>query len=159
MRYFAFSLFILALFLIQSTLLNIVKFFNVKPDLLLMCVVIASFYFDNKTAIIFSVLAGFFKDIVSLGGIGVNILVFVACAFMVGQILKRIFIDNDLSRIILMALVVLASGILAKPLLSFKGYPIPIGIYSRILFIEILYTSLTFPFIYRISVPLSKMTD
>ncbi|RJP29826.1 MAG: rod shape-determining protein MreD [Candidatus Omnitrophota bacterium] len=149
MRYLAFIFFILVVFVIQVTILNLVKIFNVKPDLLLAVSVIATFYFDNKAAVMFAALAGFLKDVLSANPIGANILIFALCIYMVEQLLKRIFIDNDYSRMALMGLVVLVNGLLLKPVLLFMNHPVPVGIYSRILFIDIIYTALVFPLIFR----------
>ncbi|MEI6631983.1 MAG: rod shape-determining protein MreD, partial [bacterium] len=71
-----FLLSIALLALLQATVLDYLKFFWVKPDLLLAVVVIASLSFRMRWAILSAFLAGFLKDVMGVYPFGINTIFF-----------------------------------------------------------------------------------
>jgi rod shape-determining protein MreD len=64
MRWFRFSLFVIAVTLIQAGLVDIISLVNVRPDLLLILLVFFAIYCDTTEAIISSFAIGFAADII-----------------------------------------------------------------------------------------------
>jgi rod shape-determining protein MreD len=148
-----FFLIILACCLLQATLLNSFRFFWVKPDLLLVCVVIASLSFDLKWALTYSVFAGFFKDIFGPHMFGINILLFPLWAVLIKRLARDISFDNLLLKVILMCVVTFTHNIANGLIIVYLGNYIPLGIFTRIVVIESLYTALCLPLVLKIIQP------
>ena len=146
MRKRTFFLTIFIVFILQLTLLDSLKLFNIKPDLLLIITVIAALSFDLKWAVIFGVFAGLLKDIVSVQAVGINFLLFSLWSFLVIKLSRKILIENNLMRAALIFLVVLANAILSRAILVFFGnYEMPPGMFLRVAVLESIYASLIFP--------------
>lgn len=64
--------------------------FGVKPDMLLIIIVLLGFEFGSFEAIIYGFLAGFAQDIISSGALGMNALVYLNIGFAAGAIRARI---------------------------------------------------------------------
>jgi rod shape-determining protein MreD len=130
---------------LQVTLLDSFKVLGVKPDLLLACVVIASLTFDLKWALIFSVSAGFFKDIFAAQMFGINTLLFPLWSILIIRINREISFDNDYLRLALVFVVTLAQNVVTGFTLLYLGNFVPLGIFIRIVIIEALYTTACLP--------------
>ncbi|MCX5710496.1 MAG: rod shape-determining protein MreD [Candidatus Omnitrophica bacterium] len=141
---------ILALGLIQATVLDIFKVFNIKPDLLLILVVIAALRYELKWVIIFSFAAGFFKDIFSVQSFGMNSALFVMWGYLITRVNREVSIDYDLIRLALMAVVAALNFILTQAILVYLGNYIPLGVFLRGIILQVIYTSLIFPLVYKL---------
>jgi len=142
--------YILVLGLLQATALDIFKVFNIKPDLLLIIAVIAALRYELKWAIIFSFAAGFFKDIFSAQNFGMNSGLFVMWGYLVYKANKEVSIDYDLIRLALMALVTALNFIFTQAILVYLGNYIPLGVFLRGIILQVIYTSLAFPILYKL---------
>lgn len=90
---------ILIFSLLETTLFADITFFGAKIELLLMLAIfLGLFYFRKFAKQVY--LAAFFcgaaKDILSALPLGVNIIVFISTAFLVGKISRHIFVPNKL---------------------------------------------------------------
>ena len=145
MKKWVFFLVIFVCALLQPTLLNSIRFFGVKPDLLLICVVIASLEFELKWAIILSVSAGLFKDSLGAQPFGFNAILFGLWSVLINRLKRDISFDNLYMVIALTAVVALAHHLLVGLALVYFGNFIPLGIFVRIIIIETFYTAFCLP--------------
>jgi len=151
MRNWIFALAIATLSILQVTLLDYLKVFGVKPDLLLICVVIASVSLELKWVLFFAIFSGFLKDIFAPGAFGINILMLPLWGFLTRQLSKKISIDNDSRRMVLIFVIVIFNDIASRMIFLFLGNPsISLGIFLRIIILESLYTALVSPLVFRI---------
>jgi rod shape-determining protein MreD len=135
--------------LLQATALNSLRFFGVKPDILLICVVIAALGLELKWAIIFSVLAGLLKDSIGAQAFGFNAILFGLWSLLIIRLKRDISFDNPYLVVALTAVVTLAHHLLVGLALVYLGNFIPLGIFMRIIIIETFYTALCLPLLKR----------
>jgi len=150
------SLFIiLAAALIQATLLDHFKIFGAKPDLLLIILVTLTgiFLFEWRWLITLAFISGIFKDIFSANVFGVNTLLFCCWTILIVRISKRISIDDNLRRAVLIFVIALLQGIATGIIAVLWGTPIAWGIFLRVTFIGAFYTLLIAPLVFRILAP------
>jgi len=148
-----FSGFILVMGLLQVTVFDVFKLFNIKPDLLLISVVIAGLSFDFFWVLVYSLIAGAFKDIFGTNTFGLNTVLFVILGYLVSKANKEISIDFFLIRILVMAVVALASGIVNASALVYFGNIIPLGVMLRSIILNTIYTTALFPIVSKITKP------
>lgn len=154
MRNWFFLLTIVILGLIQVTILNYVKIFNVKPDLLLISLVICSLFFEMKWAFILGISAGILKDIFATNIFGTNTLLFALWTYLIIKLSKKISLDNNYIHAPLMFIVAFLTSIITRLMLLTQGNVIPLGIALRIMLLEPLYTALIFPLILKYMQPM-----
>jgi len=150
--YFVFIIIIFGL--IQPTLLEGVRLFNIKPDLLLITVVISSLSLEIKFAVSFSILAGFLKDTLGINSFGINILLFPLWSLFIIKISKKISFDSNLVRILCIFAVTFLNDLSCRLILLFLGYPIGVGIFLRVAFFGSFYTAAVLPLVFKITKPL-----
>jgi rod shape-determining protein MreD len=154
MKNLAFLVVILILYILQITLLDFFRVFNVKPDLLLIAVVFASLIFDLRWALPFGVLSGVFKDTFSATTFGTNTLLFSLWSFLIFRLAKKISIDDDFRSAILIFIVSILHNIIIGLLFIYSGNALPLGIFLRIICISSIYTALVLPLIFRVINPI-----
>ena len=140
---------ILVLGLLQVTLVDSFKIFNVKPDLLLMIALLTSFVFDFKEALVLSVFAGLLKDVLGPGIFGMNALLFALWTFLIERVDRQVPIDHDAIRVILVFTITLLHHTLRGLFSLWAGRQIRPGIFLRIIFLEAIYTTLIFPWVFK----------
>jgi len=133
----------------QSTILNSIKVFGVKPDLLMICVIVGSVFWGWQPALFFSLLAGLGKDIFGMEALGVNLLLFPLWAYLVYSLSKKVTLDYDLVLVVLVFVAVFLNDILIRFIFLFFKKFISLGIFLRITFIESLYTALALPLVLK----------
>lgn len=133
--------------LLQTTILNRISIFNVKPDLLLICVIIASLFFSAGWAAFFSILAGALKDITCVNTFGLFTLLFFIFSFLIIKLSRKISFDNDYVKLALVVILVLLNGIVMRLLFLMSGKFISLGIFLRIVTVDSLYTAFVFPLV------------
>lgn len=147
MRKLIFCVIIIASGIIQITFLNYFRFFTVKVDLLLICAVIAALSFPLKWSIFFCLLSGLFKDAFSVNAFGMNTVLFCLWGFLIAKLMRKIAIDNNMMRLLLIAIVTILHNLLTGIILVYCGVVIPFGVMLRVLVLSPLLTSiLFFPF-------------
>lgn len=145
---FLLSIFIIAVF--QATILDVFKIFNVKPDILLVAVVVSSIYLDLKWALVLAVFAGILKDSLNLHSFAINTLILTVFSFLTVKISKKISLDNNFICSLLLFIIVVSNGIIIR-LSYFSGDQfIPLGIFLRTLFLESLYAIAILPLVYKL---------
>jgi len=135
---------IIILVLLEATVLNYVNIFNVKPDLLLISVIIASLFFAPGWAISLSIFAGILKDIFSVNAFGMNTILFFLWSFLIIKLSRKIIFDSNYIRLALIFIIAILNSIISRLIFLFSGNFISWGIFLRITSVESLYTALIF---------------
>jgi rod shape-determining protein MreD len=136
--------------LIQLTLLNLFTIQGLKPDLILLVVLIFSLLKGAEEGTVSGFASGLLQDIFSTGLLGVNALVKTVIGFISGILKEKIFTEHilflipiitfvvSISQSILMLLILHAFGIEYSMVWSLKKIVLP----------EALYNSLLSPFVF-----------
>ena len=145
---FLVTIFIFCLF--QATLLDYFKIFGVKPDILLISLVLAGLSFDLKWAVIFSLLCGILKDSFSANIFGLYTLIFSLWGIFIVKLSKKITLDVDYLYVALIAIIVIVNSIIMRLASVFLEYPVvSLGIFLRTSLIEAIYTALISPLLFK----------
>jgi len=153
MKKLIFLLTIVLLGILQVTLLDHFRLFNIRPDLLLICAVIASLTFNLRTALFFSAFAGIFKDLFVGSAFCINTLLFSLWSFLIVELSRQIPLEEISLRMALMLIVTILHNLASGLLMLSLGNSISLGIFLRILLIETVLTALFFPLVSRILKP------
>jgi rod shape-determining protein MreD len=137
--------------LFSLTALNLFSVFNVRPELFLISVFLAGTCFDLKWALFTGACTGVLKDALTLSApFGLNTLALTLWAYAFWRVSRKISIDNNWVRMILVFLFVIAHNILVRilflPLLA--RAVVPFGVFCRITFLESLYTAAVIPLVF-----------
>jgi len=149
MRNWIFLFIILIFALLQTTVLDYVKIFGVKPDLFLISVVLAGIYCEIRWALFISLFSGILKDILGINTFGINTLLLPLLCFLVLQLNKKLSIENYFLCSIVTFISTLFYAALTRLISQYLNNFIPYSVFLRISFLEALYTSLIFPLIFR----------
>lgn len=152
-----FFLLIIIFALLQATLLNYINIFNIKPDLLLVSVVISSLYFDPVWALSLSIFAGILKDILSANTLGMNTVLFCLWSFSIIKLSRGITFDSNYIRLVLIFIITILNSIIIRLVSLFLDNFIPWGIFLRITLVESLYTALILPLVFKFTHSLSNV--
>lgn len=139
--------------LLQLSFLNIFSISGVKPNFILIFVIIAALNFEISISIVFGIFAGLLKDIFITDLPGINIFLFALWVLLINRLSRKIFIDNNVTCMILVFSVALLNGIALNLIYLFLAKPLPVGIFLRISFLESIYTALFFPLVFKITKP------
>jgi len=151
MKVSRFLLITFTLGIFQFTLLNYFSIFGIKPDLLLVTVVIAGLLLQTRQAILFGLFAGIFKDVFGVDMFGLDVISFSLWGFVSAHISRKISIDDNVTRVFLVFIIALLQNIVSALSLNLSGSFVPLGIFLRIAFLGSLYTALTLPPILKIT--------
>lgn len=133
--------------LFQATVLPYFSIFAVKPDLLLICMVVASVFLNWKLALSFSLFAAIIKDIFKVDAFGVNILLYPLWSYAIAKLSRKISINDNFAVMLLVFAVIFSNGIIIRFINLSSGKLIPIGIFLRIVCVESLYAAFLSPFV------------
>jgi len=137
---------------IQLTLINSITILGLKPDLIMVVVIVFSLLNGTKEGIISGFASGLLLDIFSTGLLGINALVKMVIGFACGALKEKIFYEHIL---FLIPLVTFISSFLQSILVFFLLHAFGIE-YSlvwsvnRVALPEALYSSLLSPFIFLV---------
>ncbi len=145
-----FILLLLVFTILQVSVLHYFRIFTAKPDLLLICAVAASIYFEVESALLFSLLCGILKDIFSISPFGLNTFLLPVFSFLVIKLSRRIALVD--TPVLCAATFVIAFfyAVTSRLILGYLGTMIPFRAFLRISFLESLYTALVFPLVFRL---------
>lgn len=142
---------ILIMGILQVTLLDSFKIFNVKPDLLLISVILATLIFELRWALSLGIVAAILKDSLGASVFGVNTILFPLWIFLVMKISRKIPLDNNLIRMALVFIIVIAHNIITRVIFFVSGNSLaPLAIFFWVTFLESLYTTAILPLALRI---------
>lgn len=154
MRAFIFFLIIILCGTLQATVLGHFRVFNVKPDLLLLDMVMASLIFKPRLALSFSIFAGIFKDAFSAYTFGINMVLFPLWSLLIIFLSGKITLEDDYIRLGLALSVAFIHNMAAGLLSVSAGSFIPLGILLRIIFVGAIYTGASFFLFVKFATPL-----
>lgn len=152
MSNFKFPILIIILAFVQVVFLEYVKVFNVKPDLLLISAVIASFIFRGRYSLALVLFAGLIKDIFGSNSYGINILLFSLWYFLIVILSRQITMDNSIIRLALIFIISIFHNLISGLMLFYLGKPLAVGIFIRTIIFASIYTTTIFPLIYNLSI-------
>lgn len=130
--------------ILQVSFLDRFSFFRVKPDIMLLGVIIAGLCFELKWALFFAFIAGLLKDTFSANAYISYAMLFSFFAFLIFEARRKISIDNNLMRVLFIFVVSFLCSIVIGILFSLWARSIPIGLFLRISFLEALLTAAVF---------------
>lgn len=133
---------IIILALVQVTILDYFKVFNVKPDLLLICTIAGALFFEFKPAILLALLAGALKDVFSVDTSIRDMLLFAFWVYLIKELGKRVPLENTSVRVFLVIAALIFSALINRGISLYALNPIPLGVFLRSIFLESLYTGL-----------------
>lgn len=99
---------LLIIFVLQSTLLSFIEIKGVKPDILLIVIVIFSVFGGSLEGSIYGLIGGILQDIFFGHAVGFNMLIYMLIGFIFGEISKNLFKEKFVT---VMSMVVLATFI------------------------------------------------
>lgn len=138
---------------LEVTILNYFRIFDVKPNLLLAMVVVASLVFDMKWALFFGLLAGILKDAFCSSAFAFNTLLFAFWTFLVVRLSRKVSVENSFIRVALVFIIVVLNNVLTRAIFVYLGKFIALGIFFKITFFESLYTLFISLLVFRIIRP------
>ncbi len=141
-------LFIIAL--LQSTFLNYFRVFNVKPDIILITVIIFALFFNLRWLVVFAFLAGIFRDIFSILPCGVNVIICIFLVILTKQISRQLSVENKFIYSAVLCLIILLNNLILQSFLFVLDRPVVTGIFLKILFLESTFTLLLALPMYRL---------
>lgn len=93
----------LILFILQTTVFQFLKFQGVTPNIPLIVTVIIVLLYGNPSGIIFAVCSGVLQDSMMSKVLSINIILYASIAIVIGLMEEKIFKDNFITPIILIA--------------------------------------------------------
>ncbi|MFH0762419.1 MAG: rod shape-determining protein MreD [Candidatus Omnitrophota bacterium] len=150
MRNWLFFSLILILGALELTFLGYFRIFNIKPDLFLLCAVLASLMLEASPAVVLSLFAGLLKDSCSSNPFGINTVLFFLWSLIIIKLNRKISLDNNFLRMGLVFIVALLNNSFSGITLLYLGRGIPLGIFLRTVLIGSLYTALAVPPVFSI---------
>ncbi len=137
--------------LAQPVFLYSFQMFWVKPDLIIIAVVMASIYLDFGWAMFIAVLGGATKDIMGLNYFGMNILVLPFYCYAIKETSRSILLDNDLINMGILGVIVIFNALLLRLFFMLNNVSIELGIFLRTFVFEFLFTVFLFFLILQVS--------
>lgn len=153
MKKLFFFVLILSLAVIQVSIFNHFRIFSVKPDFLLISMVMASVSFPPAWAVTFSIFSGFLKDGLGTSGFGVETMLFPLWSILIIKLSRKIPLDNELIRVLVVLLAVIFNAIVSRLLLLYVGNTIPSRVFLKVIIIEPIYTAFFSVLVFKIIPP------
>lgn len=155
-----YTVLIFLIILLQSTVLNYLKIFDVKPNLVLIFIVSVALLQGNTEGAVIGFFTGLSQDIISGKVIGFYSLLGLYLGFTVGSLNKRLYRDN----ILVVVIFTFISSIAYESLVYFfyffgqiiKGQADLLYTIKEIILPEALYNSIVSVFVYLVVMKLSE---
>lgn len=117
------------------------KIFSVKPDLLLILVVMAGVSFDLPTSIALAFLAGFCRDIAGVSSFGSYTFLFSMWGLLIQKLSHQVSFDNPIVFVAGVYLLNFLQNTILRLSLMHSSDSISLGIFLRLLFVQSFYTA------------------
>jgi rod shape-determining protein MreD len=138
-------------FIIQATVLQHFRIAGILPNTALIIVVTISILYGRKKGILTSFIAGFLQDLFFSKGIGINILIYLSIAYLIGGVENRVFKDNYLTPFLLICLSTFFYHSVYFVLMHFLRHPVNyLFVLKTIVLGETIYNSILGIIFYRI---------
>lgn len=143
------GIFVLATFL-QVTVLDSLRLFGIKPDLVLILVIFYAFLSSQREGAFWGFVAGLFKDVATGGYFGLNALNHLLAGYLAGVLQTVLYKDNPFVVTFAALLVCLFQGLLYYLLLFYLGIFVSPGVaLLKITFFGAGYNALVALLLYR----------
>jgi len=146
-----FLLLVILLGVLQLSVFNPLRLFNLKPDLLLIAALVSVFAFEFKYALGFGILCGLFKDIFGVCALEFNTFLFILWVYLIFRLSKQVSTENIWVRVALIFLIAVLQNFITGLIYLYSGSPIPLGIFLRVMFLSSVYTTLLSPLIFKVA--------
>lgn len=140
-----FGLLILLFAFFQSAILDYIKIFDAKPDLLLIAVFVSGISFNMFWASFFGIFSGILKDALVINSFGINTLIFAISGFLISRLSRKVSFENKFVCMAFIFIATIANSVIIKLFFSFIGKPMPLTLnaFLRIAFFESLYNAIS----------------
>lgn len=135
--------------LLQATILNNFRFFGIKPDLLLVVIVILSVFLEWRWVLFYSLFAGILKDAFCFEPFGVNTVLFPLISYLVYKVSRKISVEDIYALMVVVFAAVILNNSIIRVIFVFSAKIIPSGIFTRGIFIESLYSAVLSPLVVK----------
>ncbi|MBM7613580.1 rod shape-determining protein MreD [Alkaliphilus hydrothermalis] len=140
---FIIGLVIIVNLILQSTLLQYFKIYNVLPNTALILVISFSMYSGKNQGAIIGLSVGMLQDIIFGRIVGLNAFVYMLIGYFVGLINRKVFKDNLLIPVALTAVGTVLYETVNMLFLCFLKYRIELfNVFKKMLVVEVLYNSI-----------------
>lgn len=139
-RFFFVAVFVACM--LQVTAVNHFKIFGIKPDLILISIVLVSLFCEWKVAVALSIMCGAFKDIYGAGPFVLNTILSPLWSILVINLARRLSIDINLTRAVLVFIIAVLNAFAIALFLWYMGTAVAFGVFIRTTFLDSLYTAL-----------------
>lgn len=137
--------------IIQISALNYIELLNVKPNILLVSVILLALYKGSRAGLEAGIIAGLLYDVSSTGTFGVSTLSFMLCGYAVGLLGRNVYEENLVLRSLIVFIFSLANGLIYYFVSSiFQAMPPFVPSIKHIILPYSLYTALISPLIFLI---------
>jgi len=140
--------------LLQSTALNYFPILNVKPDAILAALIMLAPFFSLGWSVAFAFLGGLFRDIFSSLSFGFSICLSILWVILAKQIFRRLSAENALIRNATLCLLIVLNNLTMQFILFMLDHPLSLGIFLRIVSLELILTLILAFLMYRLFVRL-----
>lgn len=131
-------------------MIDSLKIFAAKPDLIMVVIIIGSVFLERKFALFCSLVAGLFKDVFAANLFGIHTLLLPLWCFLVSFVSRKLTIEDKIILSAFTFAVVFLNGVLLRFINTFSAENVSLGIFLRIAFLESLYSALFLPLILRV---------
>jgi rod shape-determining protein MreD len=149
MRNLFLGIILLVTFVLQSTFFNYIKIMGVKPDLLLVIVVIYALHNEEKSGGLFGFAAGLLQDIITGKYLGLNSFTKGIIAFFVSHMEQKIYKENIIIPVMLVFTASIGHDVLYYFIRSLVDFNVSLTTaFLGIILPSAVYNSLLVPIIY-----------
>ena len=157
MRFMAVFIIMTCNLILQSTLMQHFKIFDILPNTTVVLVVVFSILWGKYRGAIIGLIAGLVQDILFGGMIGTNALIYMLIGLIIGNLESSIFKENSFTPIFFSTLSTLAYHILFYSIMVLANNQIAFLLFlKKIVLIEIIYNAVFSVVIYKIVYGLTK---
>lgn len=151
-----YSVVVFILLLIQSTILNYIRIYNVKPNLILVFIIAVSLLRGSLEGAVLGFFAGLAQDMLSGKAIGIYALLGMYAGLISGSVNKRLYRENILVCVFFTFIIsIVYEFIIFMPTAIFNGYENIPYVLKRIILPEAIYNSAFSVIIFILAVKIS----
>lgn len=145
------TLMILCNFILQATVLQHFRIAGILPNTALIIVITISILYGRKKGITAAITAGLLQDIFFSEALGINILIYIFIAYLIGGLESRVFKDNYITPLLLICLSTFFYHSTYFVLMHFLRHSVTyLSVLKTIVFAEIIYNSILGIIFYRV---------
>lgn len=136
--------------ILQISIMGYFSIGGVKPDLVIVWVILDAFIRGKNEGALVGFLSGLFIDILDGAYLGLYALSYMACGYMVGSLKDKLYKDSSIIIMFLVWLSVMFTQSLQYVILCFAGEIMPVGLsLSKVICSTAIYTAVLVPFVYQ----------